>query len=82
MKKTYEEIAKNKDHKAMIENPDLWPNMILPVKRVAHGNLQLGFINPINNLVVYLGNIYFCSTNKFIEYLSIDEMLKDGWIVD
>lgn len=79
---TRAEFLKNK---AMIESPDMWPLFTrLPVKKEKHEfkTSNLGYISRDNLTTVYVGNVFMGTYVDVIYYESVDDLLKDGWVVD
>jgi hypothetical protein len=87
-------IIAERDDKAMIEHPELWPTWpLLPMKNRRlmreqrdDPNGGLGYINAAFPTLLWLGCVWIRLASKetipTMQYESIDAMLADGWVVD
>lgn len=77
-----------RNDKAMMSNPDLWPNWpYLPIKRPhAAEGMQCAMLFATLPPVVILSNLFDTSEDKKnaerVEYSDIDAVLNDNWVVD
>lgn len=76
-----------RDDRRMIESPDLWPYMRLPLKRRGEVGNDLGFLmtgpRESGTVFLYKGNMFAkLSECEQITYPDVDALLADGWKVD
>jgi len=90
--KEIQRIAKERDSRAFIENPDIWGCWpVCPVKRYRNkpDDPELGVILAVEGMenVVLLTNMFLLTKNVAydgpqIKYDSLDDLLAAGWEVD
>ena len=78
------------DDLEFMKNPNLWPHLVLPIKRYLEEEKfpQIGIVTPFLS-TVYLVNLYDDSWQSVafkdmpsIEYEDFQAVIDDGWIVD
>ncbi len=71
--------------RAMITTPDLWPRWpLLPVKRGWHDEPAVAVImeHPGGMVIAYGQNLWDDLKEAKWETFDVDELLKEGWVVD
>lgn len=84
--KTYNEVARTRDHKTMMEHPEWWACMVLPMKRPRNGTLEESCYfrkEATGEHVLLIGNMFLLRRDTPTRtYASVEAILADGWIVD
>lgn len=86
--KTIEEATKNKDHLAMMRNPEWWPRRpVLPLRKrdddtEADFPYRLGFLVEGKGPVVYIGCIFTGIADARLKFRSLEQVVASGWEVD
>lgn len=85
--KTDEEVKREKDDLEMLKRDHLWPQLVLPLKRIRDGNLEVAVLDdpcpPAERWMLREGvTIFDGRAGRPVFYESAEAIIAAGWKVD